>query len=62
MLSTRFFAAHRTKLVNCKRYSLFATARFYNTGLLRKTTSLPDRVGLELSKDRKGKMKANVRS
>jgi hypothetical protein len=32
----------------------FVYKRFYNTGLLRKTTSLPDKVGLSLSKDQQG--------
>lgn len=27
---------------------------FYNTGLLRKTTTLPNKVGLQLSRDRGG--------
>ncbi|CAO3623308.1 unnamed protein product [Mucor hiemalis] len=36
------------------RHALFLS-RSYNTGLLRKTTSLPNRVGLELSKDRNDK-------
>lgn len=56
MLTTRFFTFQRTTLVHFKFHSILNATRFYNTGLLRKTTTLPDRVGLELSKDRSGKL------
>lgn len=54
MRSILFPLIHQTALSSCKSHCLLGSKRFYNTGLLRKTTALPDKVGLRLSKDRKG--------
>ncbi|GAA5797922.1 hypothetical protein HPULCUR_003318 [Helicostylum pulchrum] len=47
-LTHRLTLTHGLSLTN----KVLCLSRFYNTGLLRKTTTLPDKVGLQLSKDR----------
>lgn len=48
----RLFQLNTRSLLNTKPlYNIHVYKRLYNTGLLRKTSTLPDKVGLCLSKE-----------